>query len=764
MESSRFGVVATFLFVVAITALLLHLWQSQLIAPSGAANTAFSEEHAFATLSGLLKEQRPHTAGSPENTVVRDRIIAELKLSGYVPEVQAALQCGPAERNPGCTAVENIIAVHKGAGDGKAVLASAHYDSVPAGPGVSDDGAGVAVVLELARAFSAKTTRNNVIFLITDGEETGLRGARAFAERHPLMRRVGVVVNFEARGASGPSMMFETGPGNARLMELFAHAVARPSASSVSYEVYKLLPNDTDFSVYRKLGLSGFNFAFSNSASLYHSARDNLQTIDRRSLQHAGEHAFEVAAVLADADLATLNGASDASFFDIFGLVTVVWPAAINGPIALVALLGLVSLVVVYRDAFRLHATVWAVLAFIAVAVLLFAFGWLLSYPLGIWPGVHPLDHPQPWPGRVALATTGVLVPLLVAVIASSRVDSRALLLVNWLGLAMLTVGVAVTIRGAAYPLLWPVFGVAIAGWIETLVRKRSARSLRVTGLIGFVLAAFSWIGFLLGFELVLGFDLSQFKILLLIPFSLALVPVFAAASLGEEAHAAWALSTLCALVVAGAAAIASQTPAYAANHPRGLNIIYYDDHAAKPRWLVGFIGKPDEGFLKAQGFPQQDEEYQQLALLKARGRFKPATGQHLPPPSFIVKEVATQVATTVVRGVLRSGRGGYQVGIGIAPHSGIQSIRLDNQELIAADLLKSKEPTFVRFWGLGSREVPMEIAFDANTAPKLILFERSPLPDVEETRALVAARPADAAPAYAGDSALVFVAIDLRL
>src|SRR5437868_11779744 len=133
MGSRRLGVVATFLFVVAVSALLLHLWQSQLIAPSGAANTAFSEEHAFATLSVLLKEQRPHTAGSPENAVVRDRIIAELKLAGYAPEVQAVLQCGPAECTPGCTAVENIIAVHQGMGDGKAVLASAHYDSIPAG-------------------------------------------------------------------------------------------------------------------------------------------------------------------------------------------------------------------------------------------------------------------------------------------------------------------------------------------------------------------------------------------------------------------------------------------------------------------------------------------------------------------------------------------------------------------------------------------------------------------------------------------------------
>ncbi|MEO8566346.1 MAG: M28 family peptidase [Betaproteobacteria bacterium] len=762
MRSGRFGVVAGFAFAVAITAVLLHLWQSQLIAPSDATRTAFSEEHAFATLSALLNEQRPHTAGSPENAVVRDRILAELKSAGYAPEVQAAFQCDAAPRNAGCTAVENIIAVHKGTGDGKAVLATAHYDSVPAGPGVSDDGAGVAVVLELARAFTARATRNNGIFLLTDGEETGLRGARAFAEHHTLMRRVGVVVNFEARGASGPSMMFETGPGNARLMNLFARTVARPSASSVSYEVYKLLPNDTDFSVYRKLGLSGFNFAFSNSASLYHSVRDNLRYIDRRSLQHAGEHAFEVTGALADADLATLNASSDAGFFDVFGLFTVVWPAAINVPIAFVALLGLIGLIAAHRDAFTLRTTAWAAAALLAVPVLLFALGWLLSYPLGIWPGVHPLDHPQPWPGRVALASGGILVPLIVAGAAGSRVDARALLLVNWVVLALLAVGVALTIGGASYPFLWPVFGVAIAGWIETLLHKGPARSLRATALAGFALAAFFLLAFFLGLELVLGFDLSQYKILVLIPFSLALVPVFAAGP-GDRSRAAWALSALCALVVAGAAAVASQTPAYAAGHPRGLDIIYYDDQGAKPRWLIAFVGAPDERFLRAQGFPQKDEEYRQLGLSKGRGRFKDATGPHLPAPSFAVNEVATEGGTTVVRGTLRSGRGGFQIGIGIAPESGIQSIRLDSQQAVGVDQLNGKEPTFVRVWGIGTRDVPMVISFDAATAPKLTLFERSPLPDSDEGRALVAARPADAAPDYNGDSALVFVAVDLK-
>jgi hypothetical protein len=222
-------------------------------------------------------------------------------------------------------------------------------------------------------------------------------------------------------------------------------------------------------------------------------------------------------------------------------------------------------------------------------------------------------------------------------------------------------------------------------------------------------------------------------------------------------------LSALCAAVVAGSAAIASQTPAYAAGHPRGLNIVYYDDQAAKPRWLIGFVSAPDEKFLKAQGFPQRDEEYRQLGLSKAQGRFKDATGPHLPAPSFTINEVTTQGGTTVVRGSLRSGRGGFQIGIGVAPNSGVQSIRFDTQPAVGADQLKGKEPVFVRVWGVGMRDVPMEISFDAATAAKLTLFERSPLPDSPEARALIAARPADAAPDYNGDSALVFVVVELR-
>jgi hypothetical protein len=219
----------------------------------------------------------------------------------------------------------------------------------------------------------------------------------------------------------------------------------------------------------------------------------------------------------------------------------------------------------------------------------------------------------------------------------------------------------------------------------------------------------------------------------------------------------------LCALVVAGAAAVASQMPAFEANHPRGLNITYYDDRGAKPRWFVGSVGAPDEEYLSAHGFPREDEDFLWGGLLQTRGRLKPAAAQSLAAPTFTVKEIAPQGGSMIARGVLRSGRGGFLLGLAMAPHSGVQSIRLDNQETVTAGQLNGKDPIFVQFWGLQSREVPLEITFDASTSPKVVLFERSRLPDSDEARVLVTDRPADSAPAYSGDSALVYIAVELK-
>ena len=152
----------------------------------------------------------------------------------------------------------NVVAVLPGdgtrrGGSGRdAILCMAHYDSVFAGPGIGDDLAGVAAWLEVARALaSGPAPERDVILLFEDGEEQGLLGAELFAEHHPLSARVGAVVNLEGRGNAGPSRMFETGPRNRWAVESFAGESRAPSASSASVEVYRRMPNDTDYTVWR---------------------------------------------------------------------------------------------------------------------------------------------------------------------------------------------------------------------------------------------------------------------------------------------------------------------------------------------------------------------------------------------------------------------------------------------------------------------------------------------------------------------------------
>ena len=87
-----------------------------------------------------------------------------------------------------CARVRNVIAI-LGPTAGKALLLNAHYDSVPVGPGASDDGIGVATLLEAASILKDRPLRRPIILLFNEGEELGLIGARAFLA-DPLSRNV----------------------------------------------------------------------------------------------------------------------------------------------------------------------------------------------------------------------------------------------------------------------------------------------------------------------------------------------------------------------------------------------------------------------------------------------------------------------------------------------------------------------------------------------------------------------------------------------
>ena len=99
------------------------------------------------------------------------------------------------------------------------------------------------------------------------------------------LKRVRMTVNVDSRGSRGPSQMFETSRGNAWLVSLMARTLERPVTSSLYYEVYKRMPNDTDFTVTRTIA-AGVNFANTAAIENYHTPLDTLAVADLGTLQH----------------------------------------------------------------------------------------------------------------------------------------------------------------------------------------------------------------------------------------------------------------------------------------------------------------------------------------------------------------------------------------------------------------------------------------------------------------------------------------------
>lgn len=303
---------------------LLVWWRLQPppVAPMDASDASFSAARAEQTVGRLLRPERPHPSGTAELGLVRERLLAELTSLGLAPAVQRGVACN--DMFGVCAELANVLAIVPGKKERVRLALLAHYDSVPAGPGAGDDGQGTATLLEIARALRAAPADESVALVFTDGEELGLLGARLFVREHPLVAELDIVINVEARGTRGPSLMFETTPGSAWLVELYAQAAEHPVTSSLFPAVYRTLPNDTDFSIFARRGLQGLNFAFIGGVENYHTPRDSIRNVDFRSVQQQG------GTVLGLARRITARGTpqpgADQSFFDVLALGVVRLP------------------------------------------------------------------------------------------------------------------------------------------------------------------------------------------------------------------------------------------------------------------------------------------------------------------------------------------------------------------------------------------------------------------------------------------------------
>lgn len=389
-----------FLLAAAVYAIAHHRYDGAPPLGPEVGATVFSEARARSALATILGDGAPHPSGTPAAERVVERILEGLRARGVEAQVVEGHACG---RYRTCGRVRNVVAEIGGSAPSGTLLVVAHHDSVAAGPGAADDGSGVAIVLEIGRALVARPPKNDVVLLITDGEERGLLGAEAFVRAaRPSGREI--VLNLEARGTSGPSTLFQTSRGSGGLIEHFARA-PRPVGSSLHGLVYRLLPNDTDLSVFLDAGAAGLNLAFSEGAIRYHTAHDDLAHLDPRSLQHQGETATSLALSLSAVDLSMLVRGREVVWFDLFGAVVVRWPRALTLPLALfaAALLGVAIRRVgrapreIASGAFRAAAT--PVVATIAGTLI-----WSAAHAFGV---VDDFLGPRTWIERPA--------PILVA-------------------------------------------------------------------------------------------------------------------------------------------------------------------------------------------------------------------------------------------------------------------------------------------------------------------------------------------------------------
>ncbi|MGD2115049.1 MAG: M20/M25/M40 family metallo-hydrolase [Acidobacteriota bacterium] len=446
------------------------------VVPATAPAEAFSAERAMTHVEALAHAPRP--VGGEAHAAARAYVVAELEELGLEPEVWTGV--GTSRWGTTFGTMEDVIARVDGEGrsggsggtgaDRGTILLMAHYDSVTSGPGASDDAVGVATLLETLRALLAgPAPANDVVALFTDGEELGLLGAEAFAHGHPLGDEVDLVLNFEARGTRGPALMFETGPGNRWTIERFADGAPYPAAASYSYEVYRRLPNDTDYSVFKERRIPGLNFAHIHGAVGYHTAMDSIEHLDPRSLQHHGSNALGVTRELAGADLAEARADGDAVYFNPLGSAFVHFPASWVLPLVIV--LGVGALVVIGLGISRRRVHIGRlVLGVVVHGVILVILGGLTLLLRGVlFPGRYDF---RIWGEGSSLAFTlfGLTLLLLGAGALLHRLGRRFLraedLAASGL-LLWLVVGVAASLAapGASYlflvPLLFQVVGSA---------------------------------------------------------------------------------------------------------------------------------------------------------------------------------------------------------------------------------------------------------------------------------------------------------------
>jgi Peptidase family M28 len=480
-------------------------------APSGsdAPAEAFSAARAMTHISAIADDPRP--VGSAQHREARAYLLNQLGLLGWRTEVQQSigmLDFG-VDGTQSIAAVNNMVATKPGTASTGTVLLTAHYDTVAGSPGAADDGIGVSVLLETARAISTTGAhRNTVMILLTDAEEVGLLGAEAFVRERTRGLGTAVVLNHEARGAGGAPMTFRMSSPNSELLEVLAGAPGA-FADSSSEASFEALPNDTDFTPFEQAGLYGYDTAIVADGAYYHSPLDDLAHLSAASLQQMGDTTLALTRELAGMDLAAIGRGGEGIVTSLpWGLVW--YPQSLEIPLAIGALVLATVLVWLLRRRGSLTLPRVAVSAVASVVVLVVAGA--VSY--AVWRSALLIDPAQvsavvgepyrPVLYRLAMLLAGLAAVLCLFALVRRRLGAVGLAVGMLVVLALAGVLLAFTLPGVSGAVVQPTLVVAAGAAIAVLLPERFTAARAGVYLLALALAAILlgpgvWIGFDLG-------------------------------------------------------------------------------------------------------------------------------------------------------------------------------------------------------------------------------------------------------------------------
>ena len=165
--------------------------------------------------------------------------------------------------------------------------------------------------------------------------------------------------------------MFETSEGNGWLIEQVARALPHPLATSMTIDVYRLMPNSSDLTIYVSHGMAGLNFAFVEGLSYYHTPEDTPANLDPRTLQHQGENILAMSRQLGRLDLDDTRR-PDVVYFSVLNRFVIVYPTTWVVPLMGSAVLAYAAVTAlgVKRGRVRLFEVFGGFVAFLMAAVL----------------------------------------------------------------------------------------------------------------------------------------------------------------------------------------------------------------------------------------------------------------------------------------------------------------------------------------------------------------------------------------------------------